>query len=110
MQVACERIRSTPTPFTYSLLLHRTAYAFCFLLPFGVAGTLRWASSLLCGLIAYAFFGLDALGDELQEPFGTGMNALPLYAMARTVEISLLEAVGETDLPAPAQPVQNILH
>ena len=110
MQVACERIRSTPTPFTYSLLLHRTAYAFCFLLPFGVAGMLRWASPLLCGLIAYAFFGLDALGDELQEPFGTGMNALPLYAMARTVEISLLEAVGETDLPAPAQPVQNILH
>jgi putative membrane protein len=32
IQAACERIRSTPTPFTYTLLLHRTAYAFCFLL------------------------------------------------------------------------------
>lgn len=40
IQVACERIRSTPVPFTYTLLLHRTAYAFCFLLPFGLVGTL----------------------------------------------------------------------
>jgi putative membrane protein len=109
-QVACERIRSTPTPFTYTLLLHRTAYAYCFLLPFGLVTTLGWATPVFSMLVAYAFFGLDALGDELQEPFGTEMNALPLYAMARTVEISLLEAMGETELPEPAKPVGSILH
>jgi putative membrane protein len=109
-QVACERIRSTPTPFTYTLLLHRTAYAFCLLLPFGLATTLGWATPVFSALVAYAFFGLDALGDELQEPFGTEMNALPLYAMARTIEISLLEAMGEKDLPAPAAAVRGILH
>jgi ion channel-forming bestrophin family protein len=109
-QVACERIRGTPTPFTYTLLLHRTAYAFCLLLPFGLAGTLGWGTPAFAALVAYAFFGLDALGDELQEPFSTEMNALPLYAMARTVEISLLEAIGETELPDPAKPVRGILH
>jgi putative membrane protein len=109
-QVACERIRSTPTPFTYTLLVHRTSYAYCFLLPFGLVTTLGWATPVFSMLVAFAFFGLDALGDELQEPFGTEMNALPLYAMARTVEISLLEAAGETALPQPARPVRSILH
>lgn len=33
---ACERIRNTPIPFSYTLLLHRTAYLYCFLLPFGL--------------------------------------------------------------------------
>ena len=109
IQVACERIQRTPTPFTYTLLLHRTAHAFCFLLPFGLAGSLGWATPIFGAVVAYAFFGLDALGDELEEPFGPWMNALPLTAMARTVERSLLEALGEHDLPEEAVPVNFLL-
>jgi putative membrane protein len=109
IQVACERIKGTPTPFPYTLLLHRTAYAFCFLLPFGLVGTLRYATPLFCSVVAYAFFGLDALGDELQEPFGDGINALPLTAMARTVEISLLETLGEQQIPDALLPVRFVL-
>lgn len=109
IQVACERIRSTPTPFAYTLLLHRTAYAFCVLLPFGLVGTMGYATPIFTALVAYAFFGLDALGDELEEPFGDWSNALPLTAMARTIEISLLEAIGATDIPEPLQPVDSIL-
>ena len=108
-QVQCERIRSTPTPFAYTLLLHRTAYAYCFLLPLGLAATLGWGTPLFCTIVAYAFFGLDALGDELEEPFGTSINALPLDAMTRTVEISLLEALGATELPEPLLPVDYLL-
>ncbi len=109
IQVACERIRGTPTPFVYTLLLHRTAYAYCFLLPFGLASTMGWGTPIFCALVAYAFFGLDALGDELEEPFGASLNALPLAAMARTVEISLLEALGADDVPEPLQPVGSVL-
>ncbi len=109
VQSVCERIRSTPTPFSYTLLLHRTAYAFCFLLPFGLVSTMGWGTPVLCTIIAYAFFGLDALGDELEEPFGTSVNALPLNAMARAVEISLLEALGEADIPKPLEPVDSVL-
>lgn len=108
IQVACERIRSTPTPFTYTLLLHRTAYAFCFLLPFSLVSTLGYATPIFAAVVAYAFFGLDALGDELEEPFGSSPNALPLDAMAQTVEISLLEALGR-EAPEALQPVDGIL-
>ncbi len=109
IQVACERIKGTPTPFTYTLLLHRTAYAFCFLLPWGAVGSLGWMTPVVCAVVAYAFFGLDALGDELEEPFGASLNALPLSAMARTVERSLLEALGERDLPEALAPVRGVL-
>ncbi len=109
IQVACERIKGTPTPFTYTLLLHRTAYAFCFLLPFSLVGTLGWATPVFCAVVAYAFFGLDVLGDELEEPFGTSLNALPLDAMARTVEVSLLETLGAEDVPEFLLPVRSVL-
>lgn len=106
VQAACERIRSTPTPFAYSLLLHRTSWIFCLLSPFGLWETCGIATPLFSLVLAYAFFGLDALGDELEEPFGLLPNDLPLDAMVRIIEIDLLEAVGETDLPEPRTPVK----
>lgn len=109
VQAGCERIRTTPVPFGYTLLLHRTAYLFCFLLPFGFAGSLGWAAPAAVGLVAYTFFGLDALGDELEDPFSTRANALPIEALADTVEHNLLAALGETDLPPLPQPIDYVL-
>ncbi len=109
IQAGCERILTTPLPFAYSLLLHRTAFLFCGLLPFALVDSLAWWTPPATALIAYAFFGLDALGDELEEPFGRTQNDLPLHAMARTIEIDLRDAIGETDLPAPLAPVRHVL-
>lgn len=55
-------------------------------------------SVCLCSDRLY-FFGLDALSEELESPFGLAANNLPLSALSRTIEINLLEALGETDLP-----------
>ncbi|MCM2395028.1 bestrophin family protein [Rhizobium sp. S95] len=106
---ACERIRFTPVPFGYTLLLHRTAYIFCFLLPFGFADVLGWLTPFATALVAYTFFGLDALGDELEEPFGDLPNDLPIGAIAETIEINLREALGEKDLPPLPEPKGFIL-
>jgi putative membrane protein len=105
---ACERIRFTPLPFSYTILLHRTAYLFCLLLPFGLVDVLGWMTPVLAAAVAYTFFGLDALGDELEDPFGEAPNDLPLMALARTAEISLLEALGEP-LPEPLRPHDFVL-
>ena len=106
---ACERIKSSPLPFSYMLLLHRTAYMYCFLLPFGLVDTIGFMTPFVVGIVAYTFFGLDALGDEIEEPFGTRPNDLPLDAICRTIEINLRESLGETNLPAPLQPVNYCL-
>jgi len=102
---SCERIKNTPVPFSYSLLLHRTAYLYCFLLPFGLVDTLGFMTPFVVAIVAYTFFGLDALGDELEEPFGLENNDLPLDTLCRSIEISLLESLGETELPPPLVPV-----
>jgi len=99
VQAACERISNTPVPFAYTLLLHRTAYVFCILLPFGLADSLGWATPLAVVLVAYTFFGLDALSVHLEEPFADIPNGLAISAMAETIEINVREALGETNLP-----------
>ncbi|MFU1912693.1 bestrophin family protein [Bordetella avium] len=103
-QAACERIKFTPTPFAYSLLVHRTAWLFCLLLPFSLVATMGLFMPLAVAIIAYTFFGLDAVGDELEDPFGLADNDLPLNAMARQVAIDLLDGLGASELPAPMTP------
>jgi putative membrane protein len=107
---ACERIRGTPIPFSYTLLLHRTAYLYCLLLPFGLVDAIGDLTPLVTLLVAYTFFGLDALGDEIEEPFGTSDHDLPLEAMCRNIEIDLRTALGDTDLPPPLLPVDYRLN
>lgn len=105
----CERLANTPLPFAYTLLLHRTAYIFCFILPFGFADALGWGTPLGVAVVAYAFFGLDALGDELEEPFGLLPHSLPLTAYATGIEITVREALDDPDLPAAPQPRDYVL-
>ena len=105
VQSGCERIAGTPLPFAYTLLLQRSAYIFCLLLPFGLASSAGWATPLFTALIAYAFFGLDALSEELEDPFGTQANDLALDGLCRVCEISVMEALGET--PPPMMPADR---
>ncbi len=109
VQGGCERIASTPVPFAYSLLLHRTALTFCLTLPFALAGSLDWWTLLPVLLVAYTFFGLDALGHQLEDPFGLEPNALPLYAIRRTVEREMLSLLGCEDIPPPLEPRDHVL-
>jgi putative membrane protein len=101
---SCERIRSTPIPFSYTLLLHRTAYLYCFLLPFGLVDSIGFMTPFVVAIVAYTFFGLDALGDEIEEPFGLEANDLPLDAICRALEINLRDALQDEHTLVPLQP------
>jgi putative membrane protein len=106
---SCERIKNTPVPFSYTLLLHRTAYLYCFLLPFGLVDSIGFMTPFVVAIVAYTFFGLDALGDEIEEPFGVESNDLPLDAICRSIEIDLRCALRDPDVPAPLAPVNCCL-
>jgi putative membrane protein len=105
----CERIASTPIPFTYSVIIHRVIYLFIFLLPFGLVETVGWWTPLVVAFNAYMFFTLEALSHEIEEPFGTMPNDLALEAMCTTVEASLRESLGEAELPSEPEPVDCAL-
>lgn len=98
---ACERLAGTPLPFTYSVILHRTIYLYCFLLPFGLVDSIGVLTPLIVAFLAYTFYALEALSDQLEEPFGTEANDLALDAMATMIETTLREMLGESDLPEP---------
>ncbi|OUM01014.1 bestrophin family protein [Variovorax sp. JS1663] len=104
----CERLVSTPIPFAYSVLLHRTVYAYCILLPFGLVDSTVLFTPLICVFVSYTLIALEAIANEVAEPFGTAPNALALDAMTRTIERSILE-LCEREVPAeiePANPYQ----
>jgi putative membrane protein len=105
----CERLSTTPLPYTYVVILHRTTYLYCFLLPFGLVDAIGWTTPIMVAFIAYTFFALEAVSDELEEPFGTTANDLALEAICVMIETTLKEMLGEKDLPEPTQPVDYVL-
>ena len=96
----CERIASTPIPFAYSVLLHRTVYTYCMLLPFGLVDSTEFFTPLLCVFLSYTLIALEAIADEIADPFGLALNALPLDSLALTIERSVFELCGR-EVPAP---------
>ncbi len=107
-QGACERIKLTPIPFSYTVLMHRAVALYCGLLPFGLTESIGWATPLVVLAMSYIFFGLDAIGDEVEQPFGLDVNDLPLDSIARTIERNLRQRLGEP-LPPPHEPRGHVL-
>ena len=103
----CERIASTPIPYTYSVLLHRTVYIYCFLLPFGLVDSIGWMTPIMVVFVGYTFIALDAIVNEIEEPFGEEPNDLALNTMSQTIETSLLEMIGQQ---APVFPKSKAPH
>ena len=109
IQGGCERIKNTPMPYSYTVLTHRLVFFYCFALPFGLVGTLGWLCPVTVLLISYAFLGLDALGDEIEDPFGLDPEDLPLLSLCRTIEINLRELTAAGRVPPPLEPVDEVL-
>ncbi|EJL92788.1 putative membrane protein [Herbaspirillum sp. CF444] len=99
---ACERIASTPIPYPYSVLLHRTVYVYCLLLPFGLVDTIGIATPVISVFVSYTFLALEAIASEISEPFGTAPNCLALDAIATEIERTVLELGGREIPPSAA--------
>lgn len=104
----CERIISTPIPYSYRVLLHRTVYIYCFLLPFGLVDSLEWFTPLIVVFVAYTFVAFEAIADEIEEPFGTDANDLALNSMCIMIDETIHEMVGEQIAISQKMP-QNII-
>lgn len=97
----CERIAGTPLPYPYVVMIHRTVYIYCFLLPFALVDIIGWMTPLLSVFAAYTFMALEALAAELAEPFATSPHALPLAELAQGIENAVRETTGRPTLAHP---------
>jgi len=86
----CERIMKTPTPLGIVLLLQRALVLFLATLPLSLAPGLGLVTPLVTMMVAYLTLMIEALGAELDNPFGHEPNDLPLTRITDTIERNLL--------------------
>ncbi|MDF7815433.1 bestrophin family ion channel [Hymenobacter sp. YC55] len=91
---ACERIRATPIPFSYSFFIKGFITIFLLIMPFVLLDTYRYFTVPIVMIGAYALLGLELIGEEIENPFGLESNDLPLTQLANRIRVSVHEALG----------------
>jgi len=107
-QGGMERLKNTPLPNQYRFLPTFFAHVFCVLLPIGLVETLGFATPLGSTAAGMMFLAVLKIGDDLVDPFANTAHDVPLSAMCRTIEIDLLQAIGDA-APEPLKPVRGVL-
>ena len=108
-QGKAERIKGTPLMRHYSNFTTAFVWIFVLLLPFCFVGALGWRMIPLVVLVSQIFRMLDRAGSFTENPFTNDFNSIPLDAICRTIEIDMLQQIGESDIPSPVEPVQGVL-
>ncbi len=108
-----ERIKNFPFPRQYASTGVFINYIFCALIPFGLLDIFiqsiklhYWLTVPFSAIIIWIFFLVDRIGDYSENPFEAGYNDVPISSISRTIEIDLLEMLGEKDIPQP-YPIEN---
>ena len=107
-QGGMERLKNTPLPNQYRFFPAFFTRLFCILLPIGLVETLGFATPIGSTIAGLMFLAILQIGDDLVDPFANTIHDVPLTAMCRTIEIDLLQAIGD-EAPEPKTPVQGIL-
>jgi ion channel-forming bestrophin family protein len=92
---ACERIARTPVPFAYAQHIKLFVTLFCVTVPFALADTMRWFTPVASAIFAYALFGIDEIGVEIEDPFGHDLSDLPMDRIATTIATSVREVTDD---------------
>jgi putative membrane protein len=93
----CERILKTPIPLAYAIHLKQLLLIYCLLLPFQLVGEVGWWTGVIVALISFTLFGVEAIGIEIENPFGLDNNDLPLDNICQT----MMQNIEELIITAP---------
>jgi putative membrane protein len=88
---ACERIRKTPIPYSYSAFIKKFIFIYVISLPFGIITDFGYATILVTVTVFYVLASLELIAEEIEDPFGTDTNDLPTDDIARTIQTNLKE-------------------
>lgn len=98
---ACERIRNTPIPFSYSSYVKQFVLLYALVLPFGLVKEFGYGTVIASMFTFFATMGLELLATEIEEPFGTDRNDLPLDDLAERIARDVHTLLTGT-APAPS--------
>jgi len=92
---ACERIRNTPIPFSYSVFLKKFIFIYVMTMPISYSVTLGWLVVPVVVLVFYALASLELIAEEIENPFGMDANDLPLEDLCAAIERSVNEILAD---------------
>lgn len=104
---ACERIKNTIFPTTYSYLTKVFIWLFVVTFTLVISQDMGAASIFMGWLIGFVFVSTQINGMRLVNPFYINASSLPLNSISRTIEINLLQMMNETDIPEPVKPIND---
>ncbi len=101
---ACERIKKTPIPFSYSVYIKLLVLGYSLMLPFGLIRDFSYFTIPLVTFIFFTFIGIEMMAAEIEDPFGLDCNDLPTGDIAQTIKKNVFKIL-EVDLET--QPVEK---
>lgn len=91
---ACERIKNTPIPFSYSAFIKKFIFLYIATLPFGLAFTLHYLMVPVVALVFYVLASLEMIAEEIEDPFGFDPNDLPMKKMAENIQKNVMDILS----------------
>lgn len=88
---ACERIKNTPIPYSYSLFLKKIIFIYIISMPIAFGVEFKYWSIPIVAFTFYAFASLELISEEIEDPFGDDANDLPTQEMSERIKANLEE-------------------
>ncbi|MFI2744135.1 bestrophin family protein [Zhouia sp. PK063] len=90
---ACERIKNTPIPFSYSSFIKKFIFFYVMTLPFGYVFSLGYYVVPIVVFIFYVLASLELIAEEIEDPFGDDANDLPTRKIAANIKKHVTEII-----------------
>ncbi|MBX2972426.1 MAG: hypothetical protein KF797_04940 [Flavobacteriales bacterium] len=91
---ACERIKNTPIPYSYSSFIKKFIVIYVLTLPFGFVFSLGYLAIPVVMFIFYVLASLELIAEEIEDPFGTDGNDLPMDKIAMKIKENVEEILN----------------
>jgi putative membrane protein len=91
---ACERIKNTPIPYSYSLFIKKFIFIYVITLPLAFVNLFGYYSALIATFVFYALVSMEILAEEIEDPFGEDDNDLPIEQISATIRKNVGELMG----------------
>jgi putative membrane protein len=83
---ACERIKNTPIPYSYSAFIKKFIFIFVLTLPYAYVFTLGYYVIPVVTFIFYVLASIELISEEIEEPFGYDENDLPTTKISENIK------------------------
>ncbi|MFT4023935.1 MAG: bestrophin family protein [Flavihumibacter sp.] len=88
---ACERIKNTPIPYSYSVFIKKFIFVYVITLPIGFVFSLGYLAVPVVTFIAYVLISLELIAEEIEDPFGGDPNDVPTDKIADNIKTHVTE-------------------